>query len=354
MYGPACRARDRQEKLELCQSYPGVARKKRDIEPDIDMSSKNPEIDIKKRDAEEEVTKSLRVNPNITPPPNTVKDTLKELGIDEAVQDVIEQVYKVSALALKNARKKYCNDNDSKPILRTVDLHQQERNNTVVQGIIEVIANFTQSIVDNAVANLTKFCVESETIDVYQRSGCSWNDGSDRCRQSYRSTKSGAVKYSTQHRPVYIQSTNHRQVGQGRHIYDHMFRSGNDTDKVTTESEPSSVRRKRDTESKDAEEVKNNKNFSSVNKHDNENNEHNTHEKKQDREHSGKSDKQKDREDDKKESTDDREEKGVSSKEKDVKVKKGDNVVILRSGTTIPPLKVNWYEPMRRRGRRNR
>lgn len=376
VYGPECRARDRQEKLELCQSYPGVARKKRDTDSSImssrrpesdrkkrdtshsDMTSKTPEIDNKKSDVEEVVTKSLRVNPAITPPPNIEKNTLTELGIDEAVQDVVDQVNKVSALALKNARIKYCDNTDSKPILRTADV--KENTDVDLLGIIEVITKYAQGMVGNAVANLTKFCEESKSIDEYQRARCSWNDGSDRCRQSYRSTKSGAVKYSTQHRPVYIQSTNHRLLGHGKKIYDHMFRAGNDTDDTTTESEPSSVRRKRDTESKVAEEVKDTDKNLSLEKNNHNENKHDSNENKQDEVNKKQHKNDKEKPDDeqnsgehKEKSTDDKEKKAEKSKDNDEVEKRGDTVV-LRSGTTVPAFKVNRYEPLRRQNRRNR
>lgn len=347
VYGSQCRARDRQEKFELCQSYPGVARKKRDTGFEGDMSSRRPEIYRKKRDTKSEeditpeidrkkrdadiVTKSLRVNPEITPPPNAIKDTLTELGIDDAVQNVVEQVYKVSALALKNAREKYCNN--TKPNLRSVDV--KDSDNTDILGIIEVIAHYAQGMVGNAVANLTKFCGESESIEVYQRARCGWNDGSDRCRQTYRSTKSGAVKYSTQHRPVYIQSTNHRQIGHGKKIYDPMFRSSNDSGEATTETVNS--RRKRETGSGNQEDkgdiqVKDEKEQS---KRDNE----------QD------NDKAEDKE--KVEKEDKVESKGGNEEGK-VENVNGNDDAALRAGTSVPPVRVNRYEPQRRRASRSR
>lgn len=328
VYGPECTTRDRREKLELCQSYPGVARKKRDTGPavDNDMSSRRPEFDRKKRDAA--VTKSLRVNPEITPPPNAVKDTLTDLGIDEAVQNIVEEVYKISALALKNAREKYCNN--TKPSLRTVDIKDRER--TDILGIIEVIANFAQGMVDNAVANLTKFCEESESIDVYQRARCGWNDGSDRCRHSYRSTKSGAVKYSTQHRPVYIQSTNHRQIGYAKHIYDPMLRSSNNTDENTETT--ASERRKRETDdAKGSGELKE----GSDKKVGLENKPNKGNETEGERAENKTEDKQ------------------VEVKNGEDKVDdKVNDTLLLRSGTTVPAFKVNRYEPIRRQARRSR
>ncbi|CAK1553294.1 unnamed protein product [Leptosia nina] len=229
VYGLECQNRDRQAKIELCQHYPGIIRKKRDTEL--------------------EVTRSLRVNPEITPPPANVSEVLsksiKDLGIVDEVQNIIEDVYKLTALALKNARVKYCNE--TKDTLRTDSKTEDRESKTDILGIIEIITDYTQTIVDNAVSNLTEFCEVSESIDKYARVRCSWYDiQNNRCGNYYKSTKSGAVKYSTQHRPVYYQSTKHK----GRAVvynYAHMgFRAGAELENATENT--NSSRQKRNTD----------------------------------------------------------------------------------------------------------
>lgn len=216
VYGPECRKRDRQAKIDLCQHYPGIIRKKRNI--DIESH------------------RSLRVNPDITPPPeNLIEETsksIKDLGIVNGVQNIIEDVYKLTALALKNARVKYCNE--TKESLRSDTTRKEKHPKTDILGIIEVITDYTQNIVDDAVSNLTEFCESSQSMDTYVRSKCGWYDqGNGRCRLYFKSTKSGAVKYSTQHRPVYLQSTKH----EGRAVvynYAHIgYRAGPDTNNST-------------------------------------------------------------------------------------------------------------------------
>lgn len=189
VYGPECLKRDRQEKIELCQSFPGVARKKREISFE---------------------TQSLRVNPEITAPPRTetaktLHENLKDLGIENQVQEIIDSAYKVSSLALKNAREKYCNG--TKSSLRT-DVFKSLNKSSDILGIVEVIADYAKSVVDHALTNLTAFCEDSESFETYLRMNCQSDDGIGRCRQTYRSTKSGLVRHSTQHRPTYYQSTN--------------------------------------------------------------------------------------------------------------------------------------------------
>lgn len=347
IYGPECRARDRQEKLELCQSYPGVARKKRDINLEhstsslglnrvkrdlghgIDMSSRGPEIQRKKRDLEDEpATKNLRVNPDITPPPNVSTRTLSnfaELGIEEAVDDIVVQVNKVTTLALKNARERYCNN--TKPYLRAKDFKEKTGTPDLL-GIVEVIGDYAEDMVNNAIANLTKFCQEAESIHVYLRAGCMYNDGSERCRHSFKSTKSGRVQYSTQHRPLHYQSTNYKSIYDKKH--NHHYRAGNDTDEATTISAFTEASRKK----REGDNVKvveatedTGKNLSLVNKQD-----------------------KKDFEQDKKASEQEKNEKAENSEGKNKELKDDS---VLRSGTSIPSIKQNRYEPIRR-SRRNR
>lgn len=232
--------------MELCQNYPGVARRKREAVTVV----------------------NLRVNREITPPPHepfgnlkdasgTFNDSLKNLGIENEVQEVVDLVYKVSSKALRNARVKYCNA--SKPHLRAAEENTPKnttKNKPDVLGIIQAIADYAQKIVAVATANLTEFCAESENIDAYQlvRSRCPFFNAHD-CPQTYRSTKSGRVKASTQHRPVYIMSTNN----DGNPFYHVEYgRAGNQTEGGANGTTPGS-RRKREAEST-TEALKSNKN----------------------------------------------------------------------------------------------
>ncbi|XP_063544893.1 uncharacterized protein LOC134753061 [Cydia strobilella] len=183
IYGAECRQRDRQEKIELCHMYPGV-----------------PLVDRKKRSVDLETTRSLRVNPDITPPPETnipkeIQDTLTNLDIEADVQKIVEDVFKLSNKALINIRGKYCNA--SKDVLRStgepVDIH----------GIIQIVVDYAQNMVDHAVSNLTSFCAESDSIEKYQRQICRG------CDKNYYSTKVFKPYPSTKHQPYIPQSTKH-------------------------------------------------------------------------------------------------------------------------------------------------
>ncbi|XP_063371851.1 uncharacterized protein LOC134660081 [Cydia amplana] len=183
IYGAECRERDRQEKIELCHMYPGVPLVRR------------------KRSVDLETTRSLRVNPDITPPPELnipkqTQDILTNLDIEDDVQKIIEEVFKLSNKALINTRGKYCNV--SKDVLRStgepVDIH----------GIIQIVADYAQNMVDHAVSNLTSFCAESESIEKYQRQACGGY-----CPKNYYSTKVFKPYPSTKNRPYIPQSTKH-------------------------------------------------------------------------------------------------------------------------------------------------
>lgn len=58
-----------------------------------------------------------------------------------------------------------------------------------VVRIVEAINDYTKTIVDNALKNLTEFCSHPKSAEFYQRSRCSWNYNNDRCRQTYRCVK---------------------------------------------------------------------------------------------------------------------------------------------------------------------
>ncbi|KAH9641065.1 hypothetical protein HF086_006345 [Spodoptera exigua] len=189
VYGSECRTRDRQEKLEMCQAYPGLTRRKRDLKPNAN--------------------RNLRVNRNITPPPSLLANSEEEktqveynttdaktddlhislnaLGIANETEYIKEQVFRVSALALENARQKYCNvtanlSNVVKPVLNP---ERKKGSPTDILGVIEVVADYAQSLVDHAVKNLTTFCENSKSIEEYQQL-CELSDKS-RCPESYRS-----------------------------------------------------------------------------------------------------------------------------------------------------------------------
>ncbi|CAD0207034.1 unnamed protein product [Chrysodeixis includens] len=257
VYGAECRARDRQEKIELCQSYPGVARRKRELDPSE--------------------WKSLRVNPDITPPtsprPTTkleeekedtqyITDNLKALGIEKESQAIIEEVYKVSALALQHAREKFCNisSNSTTVFDLKLEMPEKKRNNSSdLLGILEIIADYAKSMIDDAVSNIVVFCKNSDSIAKYQRQKI-WCGGSDKrqCTKHYKPTKSGFVRQSTQHRPVYKQSTKHDGAIK-QYSYDNSWRSGNATEISNSPTTSLSIpaRRKREaTETTTAKEKK--------------------------------------------------------------------------------------------------
>lgn len=266
VYGPECRTRDRKEKLDLCQSYPGVARRKREARPDevepaevkaiaekdikLDKDGKKEDVEVKsgienkgvdkkveikgteepKRDSDKkdknvsdnkdikiDVTQSLRINPNITPPPHVQLISLNaELGIADGLQELVDNVFKLSKMALNNAREKYCFNNTVgiKPSTRSKETNATDSD---ILGIIDVVIQYVNGMVNHAKSNLTEFCLESESIDRYSRYGCYSGSGRP-CPQTYRSTKSGPVQHSTQHRPTYYQST--KVTSQYRNIYD--------------------------------------------------------------------------------------------------------------------------------------
>ncbi|XP_047543093.1 uncharacterized protein LOC125075396 [Vanessa atalanta] len=182
IYGPECQKRDRQAKIDICKSYPSSRRKR--------------QVDV-------EIVRSLRVNPNITPPPDKnltdeLTNDLEDLGIENEAQDLLEQVHRITAKALENARKKRCNDTDLKIESNTIP-HD-------VASIMEATVLYVKEVVNKALRNSKAFCNNTNSIELFQRARC----GSPyRCPVSYKSTKSGRVEYSTQHRPFIRQSTKH-------------------------------------------------------------------------------------------------------------------------------------------------
>lgn len=248
VYGQECKARDRQEKLELCQSYPGVARKKREAggyAVNNQEHTAKPVVRQKRNvDIDGSVSKNLRVNPNITPPPEIrsqdMTTILKELGINDEVQDIVDQVFKVSSLALKNAREKYCNNNSDVSLPTMLDRKARDSYRDIL-GIVEVVGDFTKSMVDNALKNITRLCGDPEAIYITRDYGCLVNGKEPKCRNFYKSTKSGAAHYSTNHNLLIEQSTSHDG---GKKLGTQYGRAKN----ATEEGESISVRRKRELE----------------------------------------------------------------------------------------------------------
>lgn len=191
IYGPECKIRDRAEKIALCQSYPGVARRKREItEPPANMS--------------------LRVNPNITPPPHILAgvtdkeiDTKKEdqecilktLGVGKYTEKILDLVYQLSNQALKNARDKYCNKSGNTTLELKLDEKINQETSPDVLGILEILRDFAKAIVHDAVNNLTEFCQNSETIEAYQKQCKLHND--TRCPKTFRSNNNDDKKDKT-------------------------------------------------------------------------------------------------------------------------------------------------------------
>ncbi|XP_050360049.1 uncharacterized protein LOC126779908 [Nymphalis io] len=204
IYGPECQKRDRQAKIDVCKSYP---------------SSR------KKRETEVEIVKSLRVNPNITPPPDNkliddLTNSVKELGIENEAQDLLEQVHRITAKALENARIKRCN---------TTEINNETYSiSHDVSNILEATVNYIKAVVSKALQNSTAFCDKTNDIDIFLRAGCSFGTG-NRCPVFYKPTKSGSVRYSTQHRPVIRQSTKHDGKG-NKSPYVKWLRASNETD----------------------------------------------------------------------------------------------------------------------------
>ncbi|XP_046976013.1 uncharacterized protein LOC124542124 [Vanessa cardui] len=183
IYGPECQKRDRQAKIDVCKSYPSSRRK---------------------RQANVEIVRSLRVNPNITPPPDGnltdgLSKDLEGLGIENEAQELLEQIHRITAKALENTRIKRCNETDVKFVNNSIIPHD-------VASILEATVLYIKSVVNKALQNSTAFCNITNSIELFQRARC--NSGY-RCPLSYKSTKSSRVEYSTQHRPLVRQSTKH-------------------------------------------------------------------------------------------------------------------------------------------------
>lgn len=194
----------------MCKSYPGVRRRKREI-------------------LEPFANRSLRVNPNITPPPHlwmeagiakdetaeklqeiapdidvpkNVSESLNTLGIVRETDRITELVYQLSALALKNAREKYCNatSNETAEFEFNYEKTAKKTEASDVLGIHRTIAGFAKSIIEDAASNLTEFCQNSKTVEDYQNQ-CKL-DGDAQCPKAYRTSKSGAMKIVSKHKLV--------------------------------------------------------------------------------------------------------------------------------------------------------
>lgn len=208
VYGPECLKRERQEKIELCQNYPDVARRKREI----DLSQIGP---------------SLRVNREITPPPELIHNTtatstaLAKLGIENEAREIIAKIDQLSAAALRNARIKYCN-------ITASDLRSSiaDSKDSDPLGTLQQLDDYARDIIDHASEDSNSFCEAPDSTNKYLRARCNRPDS--RCRDVYRSTYSANMKHSTQHRPTYPYPTRHPPRPK---IFDPIsFRSGNSSD----------------------------------------------------------------------------------------------------------------------------
>lgn len=204
IYGPECQKRDRLAKIDICKNYP-AQRRKREIVID---------------------SQSLRVNRDITVPPENLTEEHKadeDLGIENELLNLLEQVQKVTLMAINNTRIKHCGgtkemSNNQQVLKSTVDMTK----------VVETIKDYTKSVIQNLKANLTAFC-DTENKDIERGR---WRCEPQYCPSAYRSTKSGRVKYSTQHRPIIKQSTKHEGPGR-RPQYDNWLRTDNATVNVT-------------------------------------------------------------------------------------------------------------------------
>lgn len=185
-------------------------------------------------------SQSLRINRDITPPPEqnftgTLEKTLYELGLEAEIQDLIEKIHKLTGTALRNARERTCNESGGELRAQNgISIRNHSFND--VLGIVENVSNFIKGTVDSALSNVTAFCgLDDKEV---QRFGINpWNP---------RSTKVGNVWYSTQHRPIILQSTRHDGSGR-KPAYDIILRSDNTTEGNATETV--TVRKKRRAES---------------------------------------------------------------------------------------------------------
>ncbi|CAH0731125.1 unnamed protein product, partial [Brenthis ino] len=208
IYGPECQRRDRQAKIDICKNYP-VLRKKREI--NITLGS-------------------LRVNRNITAPPENLTDELtqsiNELGITNELQKLIEHVHKITAVALENARIKHCNNSKEKTDNNNENNAFNPTND--ITKVIEVVKDYAESVIKKVETNLTAFCDSTDSIDIFHIGRCRGNE--NRCPGYYKSTKSDQMKYSTQYRPYIVRSTRHDGKGHKLQYDDHWLRTNNNSE----------------------------------------------------------------------------------------------------------------------------
>ncbi|XP_060808103.1 uncharacterized protein LOC132903547 [Amyelois transitella] len=257
VYGPECRKRDRLEKIDLCQGFPGVARRKREVGDFVREKRNVDEPVTQKEEVKPTEVKSLRVNPDITAPPeladNSTNDAeeefmrlLEDLGIKDGVDEVTSFVYKLGAQALNKTRIKYCNvTNVTKDEIKLVRRSAERRPD--IFGVVETIAEYVKDMVDHALSNITAFCEAVDDFKSYQRQRCSYySGGANRCPVFYRSTKTGPLFHSTKHRPIIPQSTKHA----GSYHRPILYHQGRRTDD-TPENPDDGERKKRDVGNKE-------------------------------------------------------------------------------------------------------
>lgn len=226
VYGPECLKRDREAKLRECIPYDGQSKRR-------------------KRETEEPAPspgQSLRVNPDITPPPTTpgpangdlpeeLSKRLKDLGIEVEVQEIVDKVSRISSKSLTDAREKYCNKSEK------VEDRGSNKNVSLVD-VLETVASYAESLVSHAVENLTLFCEVADPVAFYQRAWCTFNN--PRCVQTYYKSTNLWQRPMTQYRPKIRQSTKHWDLWRNR--------AQNDTEDDATKSaaETTKARRKRE------------------------------------------------------------------------------------------------------------
>lgn len=214
VYGPECLKRDREEKMEMCQNYPGVVRKKRSAT-------------IERR--------SLRVNPDITPPPTVddeiatnitdeVLDKIRTFNIETEVEEIVNKVFKVSSIGIDHIKNSLCNNTaETLEAPKSVLIPHNGTELEITKAIQNLVTNHIQSMINNIMSNSAEFCNASLSVDNFLRARCNMNSPGS-CPKRYRSTLYGPAMHSTQHRPLIRQSTKHRTY----------YRAGDAEEETTT------------------------------------------------------------------------------------------------------------------------
>ncbi|KAG7306724.1 hypothetical protein JYU34_008152 [Plutella xylostella] len=149
VYREECDARDRTEKIEICQRYPGVARRKRELT--------DKPFDI----LDHMSIKTLAPKPEQKPQPVKPKieaiKNVEQLRMDQDIMDIKELAYKVVTMVLTGIRRKQCDDD-------TTDMSDPSRD---VLGIEEAIVNHANFMIDLAQQSGQAFCDSVNTVDAF-------------------------------------------------------------------------------------------------------------------------------------------------------------------------------------------